>query len=93
MPVEAESDLRARVEQLLDAGEVEPSDLQWLMATTVKLYAQRLERGEDIGPFPAPGDGPDVTPTEVSRASSAMLEALDIEIFELALWRSWGGAA
>jgi len=35
-----------------------------------------------------PHDGP--TQTEVAIVTSALLEAADIEIFELAMWRSWG---
>jgi hypothetical protein len=66
------------------------AELQQQLAALVSAYAERLERGEDLPPFPEPTA---LTPTDVVRVASAMLEALDIEIFELALWRSWGGAA
>lgn len=76
----------------MSMAELGPAELQRVLATAVSAYAERLERGEHLAPFPPSGAGIELTPTQVSRVASAMLEALDIEIFELALWRSWGGA-
>ncbi len=66
-------------------------DVQRQLATAVRRYAARREAGEDLAPFPPAEDAATPTPTEVSLTASAMLAALDIELFELALWRSWGG--
>lgn len=85
--------VRDAVEALLADADPDGSELQWLLATAVRRYADRRQRGEALVPFPASGEGHAPTPTEVSIATSSMLGQLEIEIFELALWRSWGGGA
>jgi hypothetical protein len=35
-------------------------------------------------------EGHDLTQTEVAIVASALLKAADVEIFELAMWQTWG---
>jgi hypothetical protein len=65
------------------------SDVQVLMDLAVRAYGRILEEEKEQGSILPPVHG--VTATDVSRAASALLDALNIEIFELALWESWGG--
>jgi hypothetical protein len=68
-------------------------ELQTLLASVVKAYAQRQQDGE---PFPALA--PDeaeylVTGTDAVIFASALLEATSVEIFELGMWKTWGTVA
>lgn len=62
--------------------------IQKLLTMALKLYVRKIESDEY---FPAPFAGEhEVTPTEVVKAVIEMLEAVDVEIFELGLWKSFG---
>lgn len=66
---------------------LEPRELQALLAGCVKRYVGLLEEGTRIPPFPSDQR---VNATEVVATVSAMLKQVDIEVFELAMWQSWG---
>ena len=69
----------------LDGEAVAAETVQRLLWAAVKLYtASRV--GEDLEAF----HRPDVTATEVAITSRAMLRAVQMEVFELGLWHSWG---
>ena len=68
-----------------------PSDaeIQALLAEAVRLYAERAaERETGLPAFP-----PDtaITATEVMLTTSAMLKAVNLQVFELGMWQSWAG--
>jgi len=58
-----------------------PETVQRLMTVAMKLYVAHHERGERFDPV-----GPDVGATEVAILASAMLDAVNLEVFELSIW-------
>jgi hypothetical protein len=75
-----------------DLTTLSDQDLQWLLARGTREYAQRqqeLERFPVFGPEQADAG---VTATDAVILASAVLDALGVEIFELGMWKTWGGA-
>lgn len=65
------------------------AEVQALLARAVRLYAERAaEREEDLAAFPV--DAP-VTATEVMVTVTAMLKAVNLQLFELGMWQTWSG--
>ena len=72
-------------------AETRPSDadIQAMLAKAVRLYAERA--GESDAPLPAfPTDAP-MTATEVVVTVTAMLKAVNLQVFELGMWQAWAG--
>jgi hypothetical protein len=69
-------------------SDADVEQLQTAIAGAVREYARRRQEGEAIAPVGAES----VTATEVAITVTALLEVVDIEVFELALWASWGRA-
>ena len=68
-----------------------PSDaeIQAMLATAVWLYAERAaEREGALAAFPVDVD---VTATDVMVTVSAMLKAVNLQLFELGMWQAWSG--
>jgi|KBSSwiStaDraftv2_1062776.scaffolds.fasta_scaffold751987_2 hypothetical protein len=68
----------------------QPSDaeIQGMLAKAVRLYAERA--AECDGALPA--FSPDaVTATEVMVTVTAMLKAVNLQVFELGMWQAWSG--
>jgi hypothetical protein len=68
-----------------------PSDaeIQAMLARAVQLYTERAADGEHaLPPFP-----PDVeiSATEVMVTVTAMLKAVNLQVFELGMWQAWSG--
>ncbi len=62
-----------------------PDDVvQRLLALAVGAYAAKLEAGAPCGPF-APDSG--LTASEVGPVVARMLRAVDVDLFELAMWQ------
>ena len=81
----------ALVDQRLAAGSIEDIDeasIQRLMTLAVKLYVARRQAGDAFSPFV----GETATATDVTVTAMAMLEAVNLDVFELSLWRGWGKA-
>ena len=64
-----------------------PEVTQALLTAGVLLLAHNVDEGSKFAPF-TPGS--EVGPTEVAIAATAMLDAVEVELFELAMWRTWG---
>ena len=64
------------------------ADIQSTLARAVKLYAERAEQGNAPSAF---ADGAPVTATEVMVTVSAMLKAVNLQVFELGMWQAWSG--
>ena len=64
------------------------SDIQNNLAKAIRLYAERAgERDDALPAFP-----PDaVTATDVMVTVSAMLKAVNLQLFELGMWQAWSG--
>lgn len=71
--------------------ELPAEDLQRLLAAAVRLFVAGIERGGRVAPFPSAGNGEPPTATEVMVATTEFLAALDLELFELGMWQTWGG--
>lgn len=52
----------------------------------LRLLAERVAGGDHL-----PADH-GLTPTEALLLSGELLRAVNLEVFELALWQSWGGS-
>jgi hypothetical protein len=82
---------RARdlIVSLGDAGAIDDGDVQALLAAAVRIYAERAEgRDEPLAAFP-PDAG--VTATHAMLAVTAILKAVNVQLFELGMWQSWSG--
>jgi len=65
------------------------ADIQAMLAKAVRLYAERAaERDTPLPPFPADAT---MTATEVVVTVSAMLKAVNLQVFELGMWQAWAG--
>jgi hypothetical protein len=69
---------------------VSDAELQRMLAKAVKLYAARVESDGPLLAF-APED--QVTATDVMVTVSAMLKAVNLQVFELGMWQAWSGRA
>jgi hypothetical protein len=69
------------------AERVSDAAIQDMLAKAVRLYAERVERD---GPMPAFGPT-DATATDVMVTVTAMLKAVNLQVFELGMWQAWSG--
>ncbi|HLW47814.1 MAG TPA: hypothetical protein VKW09_08610 [bacterium] len=84
----------AAAERALAGGEcsdIAAGDLERVLSAAVKLYAAKAE-GAPPGEAPTPPVSAErVTPTEVVVVVSEMLRAVDVSLFDLAMWYRRGG--
>ncbi|HEV8467841.1 MAG TPA: hypothetical protein VGQ63_22885 [Pseudolabrys sp.] len=64
------------------------TDIQSMLAKAVRLYAERA--GEQDGALPAFASDA-ATATEVMVTVTAMLKAVNLQVFELGMWQAWSG--
>jgi hypothetical protein len=64
-----------------------PRESQELLAAAIQLHVALCRVGERFSAFT---DADGVTATDVVVTASHLLEAADVEIFELQLWDIWG---
>jgi hypothetical protein len=74
----------------LKEGE-EPSDemIQEGITALTRIYTVKFQIGERWSPFT---DNRAMPPTAVMIMSTAMLRAVNLELFELGMWQAWSGA-
>jgi hypothetical protein len=72
-------------------ADVRPSDaeIQEMLAQAVRLYAERAAECE--GALPAFAADAPITATEVMVTVTAMLKAVNLQVFELGMWQAWSG--
>lgn len=78
----------AEVDRILAAGragEVPDEAAQQLLLAAVRLFAAKRDLGTRVPAFPTGS----VTATDVAVTAVAMTEAVNLELFELALWNGW----
>jgi hypothetical protein len=69
-------------------GRPSDADIQDMLAKSVRLYAERAaERDGGLPAFPADA----ATATEVMVTVTAMLKAVNLQVFELGMWQAWSG--
>jgi hypothetical protein len=81
--VEAFSDVAERALSSGDFSGVTSSDLERVITAAVKLYAAKSEVDETLA---APISAERATPTEVVVVVSEMLRAVNLNVFDLAMW-------
>jgi hypothetical protein len=89
--------LRAAVEALYRCADdilrsdgiegVEQETVQRINTLGVKLFGAHFDNGSTFAPVLENGS---VTATEASAFTSAILEVVNMDLFELSLWRQWG---
>src|ERR1700722_10051372 len=67
---------------------ISDEDLQRIITGATIAFAARHEEGALQEPFGRPAD---VTATDVAILASAMLRAVNVQVFELGLWQSFNG--
>jgi hypothetical protein len=80
---QALSELATRALASRRSGEIASEDIARATAAMLKLYAAKAETE---GTLPAPVLAESVTPTEAVLFVSELLRALDISLFDLAMW-------
>jgi hypothetical protein len=81
--------MSSQAETIARANE-RPSDaeIQNMLANAVRLYAERAaERDGALPAFPPEA----TTATEVMVTVTAMLKAVNLQVFELGMWQAWSG--
>ena len=85
------SEIAAACAQAIEQDQLDdvPDDaLGQLMASVVRLYAAQVQEGTTPHPF-ARNAG--VTPTDVAISCTAMLQGVNLEVFELGAWQQLSG--
>lgn len=67
------------------AEEVAAEDVGEALTLLARTYVELRQRGVDFLPV-----GQDITATEAAVLCHGILEAADLQVFELGLWQSWG---
>ena len=84
----ADPTVSALVSVLGNGAPIADADLQALMGAVVRRYAARLSEGADLRAF-APDAG--VTATDAMVVTTAVLRAVNVQLFELGMWQAWSG--
>ena len=69
--------------------ELSDSEVQALLARAVRLYAERAAARDT--PLPAFPEGTEVTATDAVVTTTAILKAVNVQLFELGMWQAWSG--
>ena len=70
-------------------GALSDAQLQKLLVAAIKSYAARAEASDE--PLPALAPNSEVTATDAMLVVSAILKAVNVQVFELGMWQSWSG--
>lgn len=68
-----------------DVSSIADSSIQQLMTAAARLYAARAEQGSYL-PATTPGA---LNATQGMIVTTALLRAVNVQLFELGLWQSW----
>jgi hypothetical protein len=71
----------------LERADLGPEEAQRLFTLAFRRYAELAHTG--LEPF---ADPTEVTATDIVTVADKLLDAHNLEVFELALWQSWGAA-
>ena len=85
------AELAASLEAVLAAGQggAFPDEaMRELMSALIKVYGVKFDEGQRPALLPADSG---VSATAVLVATSALMKASNLEIFELGMWQSWSG--
>jgi len=73
----------------MSSPELSDGEIQALLARAVSLYAQRVAASDT--PLPAFPEGAAVTATDAVVTTTAILKAVNVQLFELGMWQAWSG--
>jgi hypothetical protein len=73
----------------MSSPDMSDAEIQALLARAVKLYAERVAARET--PFPAFPESADITATDAVVTTTAILKAVNVQLFELGMWQAWSG--
>jgi hypothetical protein len=81
--------------ELADAeAHLSDAEVQSMLATAVRLFAGRAQEYAEARGSALPAFGPeDANATEVMVTVSAMMKAVNVQVFELGMWQAWSGKA
>lgn len=91
IPLE-EAALRAFARRVAEIPEGEPVPdevVQQGLTALVRLYSVKFQLGERWGPF---AESEPMPATAAMIMSTAMMRAVNVEVFELGMWQAWSGA-
>ena len=80
---------RDLVASLGDGTALDDSDVQALLAAAVRIYAERAEARDE--PLSAFSFDAGITATHAMLAVTAILKAVNVQVFELGMWQAWSG--
>lgn len=64
-------------------------EIQALLARAVRLYAERAAASDaPLAAFPADAQ---ITATDAVVTTTAILKAVNVQLFELGMWQAWSG--
>jgi hypothetical protein len=89
----AVAELRRGISEPGWIANIEPSLVQQLLAASISLYARKIDLEGWLPPFSERPDAPTPSATDVCLATTQLLEAVSVEVFELALWKTWAHSA
>jgi hypothetical protein len=81
----------AALEAKFEAGELDvltPEATQALMGVICRIYSANQESGNK---YPLLSGRSVVSGTDAMITCSALLKAVDLQVFELGMWQSWSG--
>ena len=73
----------------MSSPDLSDGEIQALLARAVSLYAQRAALSDT--PLPAFPEGAEVTATDAVVTTTAILKAVNVQLFELGMWQAWSG--
>ena len=73
----------------MSSPEMSDGEIQALLARAVRLYAERVAaRDEPLAAFPPDAQ---ITATDAVVTTTAILKAVNVQVFELGMWQTWSG--
>ena len=82
-------DFARKILALADGDEPPDALIQQGLTAMTRLYTVKFQIGERWSPFI---DGRAMPATAVMIMSTAMLRAVNVELFEVGMWQAWSGA-
>lgn len=73
----------------MSSPDMSDGEIQALLARAVRLYAERVAASET--PLAAFPEGAGITATDAVVATTAILKAVNVQLFELGMWQAWSG--
>jgi hypothetical protein len=81
--------MSSQIEAIASPGDrLSDTQIQNMLANAVRLYAERAAQND--GPLAAFSSDA-ATATDVMVTVTAMLKAVNLQVFELGMWQAWSG--